>query len=123
IELSAGNISAVFGGEFRSEDIFDRPSQIAKDGGVFALGASDAEADRTQYAAYAEFNVPITDSLDVIAALRYDHYSDFGGDANPKLSLRYRATDDLILRASWSTGFRAPSLSQLGAGESLGTAY
>ncbi|NRQ42045.1 TonB-dependent receptor [Rheinheimera sp. YQF-2] len=123
IELAAGNISAVFGGEFRSEDIFDRPSQIAKDGGVFALGASDAEADRSQYAAYAEFNVPITDSLDVIAALRYDHYSDFGGDVNPKLSLRYRATDDLILRASWSTGFRAPSLSQLGAGESLGTAY
>jgi iron complex outermembrane recepter protein len=123
IELSAGNISAVFGGEFRSEDIFDRPSQIAKEGGVFALGASDAEADRTQYAAYGEFNVPITDNLDVIAALRYDHYSDFGGDVNPKLSLRYRATDDLILRASWSTGFRAPSLSQLGAGESLGTAY
>jgi outer membrane receptor protein involved in Fe transport len=123
IELAAGTISAVFGGEFRSENIFDRPSQIAKDGGVFALGASDAEADRSQYAAYAEFNVPITDSLDVIAALRYDHYSDFGGDVNPKLSLRYRATDDLILRASWSTGFRAPSLSQLGAGESLGTAY
>ncbi|MBZ9611760.1 TonB-dependent receptor [Rheinheimera maricola] len=123
IELTAGSISAVFGGEFRSEDIFDRPSAIAKSGGVYALGASDAAADRTQYAAYAEFNVPISESLDVIAALRYDHYSDFGGDVNPKLSLRYRATDDLILRASWSTGFRAPSLSQLGAGESLGTAY
>uniref|UniRef100_A0A486XQU6 TonB-dependent receptor n=1 Tax=Rheinheimera sp. BAL341 TaxID=1708203 RepID=A0A486XQU6_9GAMM len=123
IELAAGNISAVFGGEFRSEDIFDRPSQIAQSGGVFALGASDAAADRTQYAAYAEFNIPLAESLDVIAALRYDHYSDFGGDVNPKLSLRYRATDDLIVRASWSTGFRAPSLSQLGAGESLGTAY
>ncbi|KKO46188.1 TonB-dependent receptor [Arsukibacterium ikkense] len=123
LELPAGNISAVFGGEFRSEDIFDRPSQIAQSGGVFALGASDAAADRTQYAAYAEFNVPVTDSLDLIAALRYDHYSDFGGDTNPKLSLRYRATDELILRTSWSTGFRAPSLSQLGAGESLGSAY
>ena len=123
LELSAGNISAVFGGEFRSEDIFDQPAQIAKDDGVFALGASDAKADRTQYAAYAEFNVPLSDNLDLIAALRYDHYSDFGGDVNPKLSLRYRATDDLIMRASWSTGFRAPSLSQLGAGESLGTAY
>ncbi len=67
--------------------------------------------------------MPLADSLDLIAALRYDHYSDFGGDVNPKLSLRYRATDDLIVRASWSTGFRAPSLSQLGAGESLGTAY
>lgn len=123
LQLPAGNISAVFGAEYRSEDIFDRPSAIAKEGGVFALGASDAAADRTQYAAYAEFNLPVTDSLDLIAALRYDHYSDFGGDVNPKLSLRYRATDDLILRASWSTGFRAPSLSQLGAGESLGSAY
>lgn len=123
IELPAGNISAVFGGEFRSEDIFDRPAEIAQSGGVFALGASDAAADRTQYAAYGEFNLPLTDELDMIAALRYDHYSDFGGDINPKLSLRYRATDDLIVRASWSTGFRAPSLSQLGAGESLGSAY
>ena len=42
---------------------------------------------------------------------------------NPKVSLRYRATDDLILRASWSTGFRAPSLSELGAGTSLGSNY
>tara|TARA_R110002126_G_scaffold15185_10_gene62507 strand:- start:436 stop:3039 length:2604 start_codon:yes stop_codon:yes gene_type:complete len=123
IELPAGNISAVFGGEFRSEDIYDRPALIAQTGGVFALGASEAAADRTQYAAYGEFNLPLTDNLDMIAALRYDHYSDFGGDANPKLSLRYRATDDLILRASWSTGFRAPSLSQLGAGESLSSAY
>ena len=123
VALPAGNISAVFGGEFRSEDIFDRPADIAQSGGVFALGASDAAADRTQYAAYGEFNLPLTAELDLIAALRYDHYSDFGGDINPKLSLRYRATDDLIVRASWSTGFRAPSLSQLGAGESLSSAY
>ncbi len=40
-----------------------------------------------------------------------------------KLSLRYRLTDDLILRSSWSTGFRAPSLSQLGAGTSLTANY
>ena len=122
-ELPAGPISAVFGGEWRSEDIFDRPALVAQQGLVSTLGASDAAADRTQYAGYAEFNLPITEQLDAITALRYDHYSDFGGDANPKVSLRYRATDDLILRASWSTGFRAPSLSELGAGTSLGSNY
>lgn len=122
-ELPAGAISAVFGGEWRSEDIFDRPALVAQQGLVSTLGASDAAADRTQYAGYAEFNLPLTESLDAITALRYDHYSDFGGDTNPKLSLRYRATDDLILRASWSTGFRAPSLSELGAGTSLGSNY
>ncbi len=122
-ELPAGPVSAVFGGEWRSEDIFDTPALVAQQGLVSTLGASDAAADRTQYAGYAEFNLPITEKFDVISALRYDHYSDFGGDANPKVSLRYRATDDLILRASWSTGFRAPSLSELGAGTSLGSNY
>lgn len=122
-DLDNGAIKAVFGGEYRSEDIFDRPSLIAQTGGVTTLGASDAAADRTQYAFYGEFNIPITEKLDAITAIRYDHYSDFGGDANPKVSLRYRATDDLILRASWSTGFRAPSLSELGAGTSLGSNY
>lgn len=123
VELSAGAISAVFGGEIRREEISDNPSAIAQNGGIYGLGASDAKADRSQYAVYGEFNIPITDNLDAIAAVRYDHYSDFGGDINPKLSLRYRATDNLILRASWSTGFRAPSLSQLGAGASLTANY
>ena len=123
IELSAGAISAVFGGEVRSEEISDNPSAVAQSDGIYGLGASDAKADRSQYALYGEFNIPLTENLDAIAALRYDHYSDFGGDVNPKLSLRYRATDDLILRASWSTGFRAPSLSQLGAGTSLTANY
>lgn len=122
-ELPAGPISAVFGGEWRSEDIFDRPALVAQQGLVSTLGASDAAADRTQYAGYAEFNLPLTEQLDAITALRYDHYSDFGGDTNPKISLRYKATDDVILRASWSTGFRAPSLSELGAGTSLGSNY
>ncbi|MGY5798648.1 TonB-dependent receptor plug domain-containing protein [Rheinheimera faecalis] len=117
------DISAVFGGEFRGEEISDNPAEVAQSGGIYALGASDAAADRTQYALYNEFNIPLTDKLDAIAALRYDHYSDFGGDINPKLSLRYRATEDLILRTSWSTGFRAPSLSQLGAGTSLTANY
>jgi iron complex outermembrane receptor protein len=118
-ELPAGEISAVFGGEWRSEEIFDRPALVAQQGLVSSLGASDAAADRTQYAGYAEFNLPLTEQLDAISAIRYDRYSDFGGDVNPKLSLRYKATEDLILRASWSTGFRAPSLSELGAGVSL----
>lgn len=121
--LPAGAVSSVFGGELRKEQIFDRPSINAVNNEIIGLGASDAEADRTQYAMYGEFNFPITDTLDVIAALRYDHYSDFGGDVNPKISMRYRPLEDLVLRASWSTGFRAPSLSQLGAGTSLSSQY
>lgn len=122
-ELPVGMVSSVFGGEYRSEELFDKPSVNAVNNEIIGLGASDAAADREQYAIYGEFNLPVTDSFDVIAALRYDYYSDFGGDVNPKVSLRYRPIDSLVLRASWSTGFRAPSLSQLGAGTSLGSQY
>ncbi|WP_333608626.1 TonB-dependent receptor plug domain-containing protein [Arsukibacterium sp.] len=122
-ELPSGAVAAVFGGEYRSEDIKDTPAPIAAADGVYGLGARDAQASRNQFAVYGEFNLPITDTLDAIAAIRYDRYSDFGGDVNPKLSLRWRATDNFIARASWSTGFRAPSLSQLGAGQALATGY
>lgn len=121
--LPAGPVSSVFGGEFRSESIKDTPAAIAAADGVFGLGARDAKADRNQYALYSEFNLPISYDIDAIAAIRYDHYSDFGGDINPKLSLRWRATESLVFRTSWSTGFRAPSLSQLGAGRALATGY
>ena len=43
-ELPAGAISAVFGGEWRSEDIFDTPALVAQQGLVSTLGASDAAA-------------------------------------------------------------------------------
>lgn len=54
--------------------------------------------------------------LDVRVAARYDHYSDFGGDFNPSVDLRFRPNDALVLRGGWNTGFRAPSLAQAGAG-------
>ena len=121
--LPAGPVKAALGGEYRKEEMFDKPAAIAQADGIYGLGATDAEADRSQYAVYGEFLFPLTDSLDLISAVRYDSYSDFGSDVNPKVSLRWRATDALIFRASWSTGFRAPSLSQLGSGTTLGSNF
>jgi iron complex outermembrane receptor protein len=42
-----------------------------------------------------------------------EHYSDFGWTDNYKLATRIKAGNNLNLRASWSTGFRAPSLPQI----------
>ena len=43
---------------------------------------------------------------------RAEHYSDFGGTIDGKLTGRIQAARDLIVRGSISTGFRAPSLGQ-----------
>jgi iron complex outermembrane receptor protein len=50
--------------------------------------------------------------LSVEAAARSESYSDFGSTLDKKLALAYRPLEDVLLRASASTGFRAPSLSQ-----------
>ncbi len=68
---------------------------------------------RTIAALYGELNVPVVKTLDVTAAARYDHYSDFGSTFNPKLSFRFQPNDKLLVRGSASTGFRAPSLYDL----------
>jgi iron complex outermembrane recepter protein len=68
---------------------------------------------RRIYAVFSEFNVPIVKTLEGNVAVRYDHYSDFGSTTNPKASLRWQPTKEMLLRGSWGTGFRAPTLVEL----------
>ena len=69
-------------------------------------------AGRQAHSLYGDLKLALSDRLILDTAARYEYYSDFGSTLNGKLALRYRANDDLLLRASTSTGFRAPSLSQ-----------
>jgi outer membrane receptor protein involved in Fe transport len=123
--LAGGDIAWAFGAEARREKITDKPSPLAEidratgEVPVYGFGSTAVEASRTQWALYAETNLPFTDTFDVRLAARYDHYDDFGGDVNPAIGLRWRASDAVLLRGGWNTSFRAPSLAQVGAGTSL----
>ena len=68
------------------------------------------EGSRNVQAVYAELNIPLLKTLDVTAAVRYDKYSDFGNTTNPKFGFRWQPTKAFLVRGSYSTGFRAPSL-------------
>jgi outer membrane receptor protein involved in Fe transport len=120
-EFNGNMISAAFGAEIRREEISDVPSLNSRarvENGylvdVFGFGSSFSEADRTQWGAYAEFQIPLTDDLEVNVAGRFDDYNDFGSSFNPKIGFSYSPIDELIVRGSWSTAFRAPSLTQAG---------
>ncbi len=85
---------------------------------------------RHDVAEYLDLETNLTDKLGVSAAVRHENYSDFGGTTSGSLAGRFDFTDTFALRASASTGFRAPSLAQqfysstsslyYGAGNSLG---
>lgn len=57
-----------------------------------------------------DFNVPLVKSLSLQIAGRYESYSDVGDIAKPKAALAWQVADSLLLRGSWSQGFKAPNL-------------
>jgi iron complex outermembrane receptor protein len=67
---------------------------------------------RNSLAGYADFELEATDRVLVALAARYEDFSDFGNTFNYKLATRIKATDNVSVRAAFSTGFRAPSLHQ-----------
>ena len=73
---------------------------------------NEVSARRRNHAAYIDHKLGVNQWLMLDTAARAEHYSDFGSTLDGKLAIRARPTEDLLLRASTSTGFRAPSLSQ-----------
>lgn len=135
--------SLAMGGEIRREDFEDVRAPYSglnpPDSGldptrsdiVSASSVPDTFADRDIASVYAEvllpvvgnkFKLPLVRSLELSAAVRYENYSDFGGITKPKFSLTWKPTDWLLVRASSSQGFRAPSLPALYRGSFIATA-
>jgi iron complex outermembrane receptor protein len=92
--------------EFDSEGNLTKPADM-----IFLGGGLETAASRRTKAVFAEIATDLSDNLELKGALRYE---DLETDSNvdPKISLRYQASDEVILRASVSTSFREPSLSQ-----------
>lgn len=65
------------------------------------------------YAGYVDLEAPVTERLTLAAALRFEDFSEFGSTTDYKLSGRYELTEGLAIRATTSTGFRAPTPGQL----------
>lgn len=123
-EIGGRDVQWAYGVEARREDINDEPSTLATAGAngvvpVLGFGSTAASANRTSYAFFSETLLPITETLELRVAGRYDHYSDFGGDFNPAASFRWQPNDAFLIRGGWNTSFRAPSLAQVGAGTTL----
>ncbi|KAF1725073.1 TonB-dependent receptor plug domain-containing protein [Pseudoxanthomonas japonensis] len=107
-----------FGAEYRQEKWNQSPGELNSytGGGAQGFGGFTAEnavhSDRDNYAAYVALEADVTDRFSAGIAGRYEDYSDFGDAVTGKLSARYAFTDTLAVRATASTGFRAPSLAQ-----------
>jgi iron complex outermembrane receptor protein len=78
--------------------------------GPFLFNANNLPSDVSRQIAsvFAEVRIPVTDDLEVTLAGRYEEYQGLGSTSNPKLSVRWQATDWVALRASVGSTYRAP---------------
>ena len=122
--LHAGRPAALaLGFEARNEKFIQEANPPVASAVIASTGLDPAELNagkRDVYAGFFELNVPIIKSLDVTVAARYDKYSDFGNTTNPKFSFRFQPSKAFLLRGSYTTGFRAPSLYELNAAQTYG---
>ena len=112
-QMANGPVSFVTGFEYRDEQFQDLVDAASAAGQIAGTSGGNSAGERAAYAVYAEGTIPLLSTLNIDLAGRFDHYNDFGDSFNPRISLEFRPIESLLLRGSWGTGFRAPSLSQL----------
>jgi iron complex outermembrane receptor protein len=135
IDLGAGQLAWAAGGQYRwsgierqnndSTNIAVSPCAdssanpgatcVAQNGPFSFFGAlADYDLDQSVGAAFAELQMPFTESLTGTFAIRYEDYGGaVGATTNPKVALKWQATDWLAFRASAGSTFRAPPQTQI----------
>lgn len=93
--------------EFAADGSISQQSDL-----IFLGGGRENDDSRKSYAMFVEASKDVNEKLQVKGALRYENL-DSEDSVNPKISARYQATDNLVLRGSYSTSFREPSLVQI----------
>lgn len=137
--LPAGDVGMAIGAELRRDSYLDDRDErvdgtitwtdsvtgVEQPSDLFGVSPTpDTKGSRTVFAAYTELavplispemNVPLIRSLELQLAGRYEHYSDFGSIAKPKIAAAWDLFDGWRIRGSWAQGFRAPNLEQTNA--------
>lgn len=140
LNLLGRNIGLAAGVEWRRET-YDENRDSRVDGtvtftdsvtGLFSgsdiIGSSptpDSNGSRNVFSGYAEAvislvapedAIPLVHSIEIQTAGRFERYSDFGNVVSPKVAIAWKPVRSVVVRSSYSEGFRAPNLIQLNEG-------
>jgi outer membrane receptor protein involved in Fe transport len=121
--LPAGDVRLAIGGEYRFERFVDYTNVLDTTTSTPVLSPpTPLHAPRRVAAAFAELLVPVFGGdrtiplfhrLDLSAAVRTEHYSDFGQTTNPKVGAAWEPVAGFTVRGTYGTSFRAPSFNDL----------
>jgi len=126
LHLPAGPVGIAVGTEYRVETLkqsSDVNSQTATFNWDSGVSLNPFDRNRSVWSSFAEVripllgekqSVPLAHALELSAAVRHERYSDTDDPTVPKFSLAWRPfRRDLLLRATYSRSFSAPTLFNL----------
>ncbi len=121
-EMPAGTLSMAFGVETRRETGYAKPDSVTEGGESIANQTFTTRGSYETDEVFVEFDVPLLadvtafQQLDLNLQYRFTDYSTFGGDDAWRAGLNWTLNDWVRLRASVSTAYRAPSVTDLFSG-------
>ena len=115
-ELPAGVVGMAVGFERREESGYDTPDPLTQSGETSGNQRDATSGGFRLDEAYVELSIPVFDGLTIAPAIRFSDHSAYGSNSTAKVGVEYRPMDDLLLRGTWAEGYRAPSISDLYAG-------
>jgi len=124
--LPAGPVAMVIGYEFRNETFRDdRDDRLDGtiaftdfEGDTYPFVSDvvnssptpDNSGERDVSSLFGELQIPVLDTLNVQAAIRYEDFSDVDATTVGKIAFGWRPSEMFLLRGSWSEAYRAPNL-------------
>ncbi len=113
-DMAGGPVGVSVGAEFRKDKYRNDTIDSIVDN-VPSLGVAPyhVSGDRKISALSTEWLFPVSKDVELTFAGRFDKYSDFGSTFNPKAAIRWTPAKNVNVRASYNTGFRAPSLDEV----------
>ena len=118
--MPAGDVGFAGALEYGRQSYAINPDPLAlTEDAYYGPRYGDGSGSRNRWGAAAELRVPLVSTLDASLAGRYDRYS--YGNKNPgkftySAGLEWRPLETLLVRGSYGTGFRAPDMHYLFAG-------
>ncbi|RZA31610.1 MAG: TonB-dependent receptor [Lysobacteraceae bacterium] len=116
MDLKGGPMGLALGAEYRRQSAKLSPQTYTDIGDIIGLGFSAYSGVQEVAVAYGEIAAPVTETLELSGAWRFDKYK--GGDtaSTPKVGVKWTPADWIALRASYAEGFRAPNPAENGEG-------
>jgi iron complex outermembrane recepter protein len=124
VNLPAGPLQAAIGAEHRNEYAQDTPDILVQEGwgpnqSLPTAGGYNVKSTYIEFHAPLLKDLPGAQELSLSPSGRYDKYDTFGSAVTWKLGLDWQVHDAARIRGYYSTGFRAPSVSELYSGQGI----